>query len=121
MIGDVDPQRREHVLIRADPGVVQINRGEHIEAFEQEMETTRRIMEIVQATDILVPNQATVTRPTGSSLSLTDFLVVDEAKFAALPDAVFLGLRAAGALPLIYGHLASRAAWPALVQRLGPA
>ena len=89
-------------------------------AFEQELEATRRIMEAVHAAELLVPNQATVTRPTGSSLSLTDFLVVDEAKLGALSDEAFGKLRAAGALPLIYGHLASRAVWPALLQRLGP-
>ena len=62
-----------------------------------------------------------MTRPTGSSLALTDFMVVDEAKLAALSDEEFLKLRTAGALPLIYGHLASRATWSMLVQRLGAA
>jgi hypothetical protein len=102
----------------ADASEITKNAMQFCMAFEQEMEATRRIMEIVHVTNILVPNQATVTRPNGSSLALTDFLVVDEAKFSALSDAVFLKLRAAGALPLIYGHLASRAVWPELVQRL---
>ena len=89
-------------------------------AFEQEMEATRKLMEVIHATNILVPNQATVNLPSGSTLALTDFLVVDEAKLAALPDAVFSKLRAANALPLIYGHLASRVLWGELLQRLRP-
>jgi len=87
-------------------------------AFEQEMETTRKLMEVIHATNILVPNKATVNLPSGSTLALTDFLVVDEAKLGALSDAVFAKLRAANALPLIYGHLASRVLWGDLLQRL---
>jgi len=87
-------------------------------AFEQEMETTRKLMEVIHATNILVPNKATVNLPSGSTLALTDFLVIDEARLGALSDAVFSKLRAAGALPLIYGHLASRALWGELLQRL---
>jgi hypothetical protein len=90
-------------------------------AFEQEMEATRKLMEVIHATNILVPNQATVNLPSGASLALTDFLVIDEQKLAALSDAVFAKLRAANALPLIYGHLASRALWRDLLQRLRPA
>jgi len=87
-------------------------------AFEQEMEATRKLMEVIRATNILVPNKATVNLPSGSMLALTDFLVVDEAKLAALSDAVFTKLRAANALPLIYGHLASRVLWGELLERL---
>ena len=90
-------------------------------AFEQEMDATRKLMEIVHATNILVPNQATVNLPSGNTLALTDFLVVDEAKLAALPDAVFLQLRAANALPLLYAHLASRVLWGELLQMMRPA
>jgi hypothetical protein len=89
-------------------------------AFEQEMEATRKLMEIIHATNILVPNQATVNLPSGNTLALTDFLVIDEAKLAALPDSVFAKLRAANALPVIYGHLASRVLWAELLQRLRP-
>lgn len=90
-------------------------------AFEQEMEATRKLMEIIHATNVLVPNQATVNLPSGNMLALTDFLVIDEAKLAALPDAVFSKLRVANALPMIYGHLASRVLWGELLQRLRPA
>ncbi len=115
------PKGGQPLFDGADASELTKNAMQFCVAFEQEMETTRRIMEVVHAADVLVPNQATVNRPSGSSLSLTDFLVVDEAKLAALSDEAFLRLRAAGALPLIYGHLASRASWPALLQRLGPA
>ena len=55
--------------------------------------------------------------PSGTTLSLTDFFVIDEKKFAELPDAEFLELRHAGALPLIYGHFVSRLVWQDLVRR----
>jgi hypothetical protein len=85
-------------------------------AFEQEMDATKRIVEQIHSKGLLVPNQATVTLPSGTTLSLTDFFVIDEKKFAELPDADFLELRGAGALPLIYGHFLSRLAWQGLLR-----
>lgn len=105
----------------AEPTELTRNALQFCVGFEQEIEATRKLMAVIHATNIMVPNQATVNLPSGSTLALTDFLVIDEAKLAALPDTIFSKLRAANALPLIYGHLASRVLWGELLQRMRPA
>jgi hypothetical protein len=49
-------------------------------------------------------------------LTLCDFQIVDEAKFNALPDDVFLDWRRRGWLPLVYAHLMSMASGAGLVE-----
>lgn len=51
------------------------------------------------------------------TLRLEGLLCVDDKKLGALPDADFLGLRKAGALPLIYAHLFSLANLRVLADR----
>ena len=51
-------------------------------------------------------------------LSLGTFLVIDIARFDALPDAAFLELRRAGRLRPIYAHLRSQQNWQALTDRV---
>lgn len=48
------------------------------------------------------------------ALALQGFKVVDEARFKALPDSVFLHWRAKGWLPWIYSHLLSVSSWAGL-------
>jgi len=65
---------------------------------------------------LLIPNEARVVLNSGKEMTLRDFQIVDEAKFNALPDEVFLDWRRRGWLPLVYCHLMSMASWPRLVE-----
>jgi hypothetical protein len=65
---------------------------------------------------LLVPNEARVVLNSGKEMTLHDFQIVDEAKFNALPDDVFLDWRRRGWLPLVYSHLLSMASWAGLVE-----
>lgn len=64
---------------------------------------------------LLMPNEARVTMNSGQLLTLRGFDVIDEAKFNALPDDIFLDWRRRGWLHLVYCHLMSMANWARLV------
>jgi hypothetical protein len=66
--------------------------------------------------ELLVQNEARVALNSGKQMTLRDFNVVDEAKFNALPDEVFLEWRRRGWLHLVTCHLLSMANWPNLVE-----
>jgi hypothetical protein len=57
-----------------------------------------------------------VTLNSGKQMTLRDFNVVDEAKFNALPDDVFLDWRRRGWPHLVVCHLLSMANWSNLVE-----
>lgn len=78
---------------------------------------TRAVVEQIAGHGLFVDRRSRVSLPDGSVFNLTDFQVIDEAAFNALPDAAFLELRASGALPLIYCHLASMNSWASLIER----
>jgi len=65
---------------------------------------------------LLVSNEARIRLNSGKELTLRDFQIVDEVKFNALPDDVFLDWRRRGWLPLVYAHLMSMASWTSLVE-----
>jgi hypothetical protein len=65
---------------------------------------------------LLVPNEARAVLNSGREMTLRDFHIVDEAKFNALPDEVFLEWRRRGWLPLVYCHLLSMASWAHVVE-----
>jgi hypothetical protein len=88
-------------------------------AFERELGATRGVMQALKDKALLKPNEATIRLAEGQQISMTDFTVVDEARFQSLSDEDFLALRAAGALPAVYGHLASQPSWSDLMRRLG--
>lgn len=88
-------------------------------AYQSQSEQTREFAQAVHDADLLVPNRAEITLPSGEKLAMGGFSVIDEDKFAELPDATFLDWRQRGWLPLIYYHMLSAANWPLLVQRSG--
>ena len=63
---------------------------------------------------LLVENRAAITLVSGEKLSLSGFRVIDEEKFNALPDDVFLEWRRRGWVSLVYCHLLSMGNWQAL-------
>jgi hypothetical protein len=68
--------------------------------------------------DLLVPYQITSTLDSGEKLTATGFKVVDEARFAKLPDDVVVDWYRKGWLGLVSAHLASAGCWAQLVKRL---
>jgi hypothetical protein len=85
------------------------------EFHEQTLASAAFVGELAQH-GLLVPNEARVVLNSGKEMTLRDFQIVDEAKFNALPDEVFLDWRRRGWLPLVYCHLMSMASWPNLVE-----
>jgi len=88
-------------------------------AYQSQSEQTREFAQAIQEAGLLVPNRAEITLPSGEKLAMGGFSVIDEEKFAELPDAVFLDWRKRGWLPLIYYHMLSASNWALLVQRSG--
>jgi hypothetical protein len=64
---------------------------------------------------LLTPNEARVVMNSGRQMTLRGFDVIDEAKFNALPDDVFLDWRRRGWLHLVYCHLMSMSNWARLI------
>ena len=68
--------------------------------------------------DLLVEHRADVTLRNGARMSLSGFRVIDEGRFAKLPEPIFLQWRAKGWLPLVYSHFFSIGAWSSLIDRV---
>ncbi len=66
---------------------------------------------------LLMENRADASLKSGERVAVSGFKIVDEAKFTALPDDVFLDWRQRGWLGLVYCHLLSTGNWQVLVDR----
>lgn len=84
-------------------------------ALRQQGDATDAFVKELKEHDLLTANDAQVDMPDGGKLQLSGFMVIDPAKFEALPDNVFLGWRRKGWIGLIYAQLVSSHRWPALV------
>ncbi|MFV3073846.1 SapC family protein [Niveispirillum fermenti] len=90
-------------------------------AFNNSARQTQLFCDEVQKLDLLVDQRAEVVTPDGKRLSLSGFRIIDEAKFNALPDEVFLEWRKRNWIGLVYAHFVSLGRWQNLVDRLGTA
>ena len=87
--------------------------------YQAQHQLTRAFVDALVTADVPVDHRAEVNLAAGGApLALQGFKVVDETRFQALPDAVFLHWRARGWLPLVYSHLLSVGSWAGLVDRL---
>ena len=86
--------------------------------FQRQHLATRGFAAALAEHDLLVEKAATAKLPTGEEVQLAGFRQVDEAKFNALADDVFLDWRRKGWLPLVYFHLVSIHNWSLLAERL---
>lgn len=86
--------------------------------FERQHRATLEFAEALQRANLLTEARADAALAGGEQLSLGTFLVIDTARFEALPDAAFLELRRAGWLQPIYAHLRSQQNWQALTDRV---
>jgi len=90
---------------------------EFLQRFDEEQQRTRMFCTRIVELELLKEMQADATLPSGESLKVEGFLTVDEAKLAALPDAVALELHRNGILMLLHAHLMSLVNVRHLVER----
>jgi hypothetical protein len=91
--------------------------------YQTQYNGTREFVAALDRNGLLVSSQIQIAIQQGQSVALRGFRVIDEAKFNALPDEVFLEWRKRGWLALIYCHFMSLTNWGRLAeltrQRLG--
>ena len=93
-------------------------------SFQRELERTKQFGAALKEHDLLRDNRANIRMTSGEQLSVTGFQVIDEQKFNAIPDDVFLEWRKKGWLALVYAQLLSTGSWAELIDQqaaTGPA
>jgi hypothetical protein len=83
--------------------------------FHAQHAATTAFVRALAAEGLLVRNEARVVLSSGKQMTLRGFDVVDEAKFNALPDELFLDWRRRGWVHLVFCHLMSMGNWGRLV------
>lgn len=86
-------------------------------AFQQQAPVTIAFTEEIQKRNLLASKEIRLDLPGGGSQLLTGLRILEEEKFNALPDDVFLEWRQNGWLPLIYWHWISMDNFLRLLQR----
>lgn len=78
-----------------------------LEQLEAQIQSTRAIGRRLAELGLLVEKRFDGTLPNGNTVSVDGFLMVDEEKLKALPDATVLELQRTGLLHLIHAHWVS--------------
>lgn len=86
--------------------------------FHIQLQQTREFCEALQAADLLVDQQASITLAEGQTQNLSGFRIVDEQKFRQLPAETLQKFHERGWLGLIYAHLISTGSMGKLVLQL---
>jgi len=86
-------------------------------AFQEEYTITRRFCDELKALDLLMPGRSDAQLVSGRTIRLSGFQLIDQKKFAQLPDNTILRLHKEGFLPLIYYALMSNSNWKSLVDK----
>lgn len=69
--------------------------------------------------DLLVSREVMINVPGGNKIKFSGFRIIDEEKFNALDEKVFLEFRSKGYLPFIYAQMFSGLQWQRLSRMLG--
>ncbi|NDC56285.1 MAG: SapC family protein, partial [Alphaproteobacteria bacterium] len=77
-------------------------------ALRQQGETTENFVRALRQRGLLNDQSIEIKTPAGDSHVVNGFLTLDEQKFAALPDDVYIQWRKLGWIKLIYAHLQSQ-------------
>jgi hypothetical protein len=85
--------------------------------FDEEQQRTRAFCQRIVALDLLKSMTADATLPGGETFKVEGFLVVDEEKLNALPDAEVIELHRSGMLMLLHAQLVSLGNMRTLVER----
>ncbi|MFQ5467793.1 MAG: SapC family protein, partial [Kiloniellaceae bacterium] len=76
-------------------------------AFQRQVPDTRAFVDAVIGHELIQPKEIRLELPGGGNQLLTGLRLIDEARFNALPDQVFLDWRRRGWVALVYWHWAS--------------
>lgn len=98
------------------PTAMTSNAMEFCKSFHGATLQTREFSTALQASGLLVAREAEIPLPGGRSIRFAGFRVIDETKWAQLPDAKILEWRQKGWLPAIYAALFSGAQWQTLAR-----
>lgn len=92
------------------------NALEFCRIYQGEVQGSQTVSKAIADENLLTVNHANINLDSGEQISVTDFKVVDEARFNDLSDDKFIGLRKIGAISAIYCHLISTGNWANLVE-----
>ncbi|MBV8394249.1 MAG: SapC family protein [Alphaproteobacteria bacterium] len=114
--GDVLEPGQERPLFDADGKQTDVTQTalRFCAEYQRDQQATLAFVQALAALDLLIDRNANIALPSGRKINLAGFRVVDEARFNALPDTVFLEWRRQGWLGLVYAHLLSMGRWAKL-------
>lgn len=92
-------------------------RRRFLERIEEEAQRTRLLGRSLLELELLQSKRFDATLPDGRTITVDGFLALDEARFAALPEATLAQLHKNGVLASIYAHQFSLGMMRALVER----
>jgi hypothetical protein len=84
-------------------------------AYQRQHEATRDFGRTLAQVELLIPRDATVKLPSGESIVVRGFKMIDEPKFNTIPPETFQDWRSKGWISMIYAHFLSLGAWDRLV------
>lgn len=87
-------------------------------AYQRQHEATRDFGHTLAQVELLVPRDATVKLPSGESITVRGFKMIDEAKFNTISAETFQDWRSKDWIKSIYAHFLSLGAWDRLVHIL---
>lgn len=105
------------LFANGEPTEVSRNALAFCQAFQAERAGTLAFSRALAEADLLVPNRADLSLASGETLAFGGFRVVNETRFNALADGVFLEWRRRGWLAPIHAHLMSMTNWARLADR----
>lgn len=87
------------------------------EQFHQQALVTQAFIQDLKAHELLTPNTLTIKENDGKEHKVEGFMLIDSAKYNALPDATLLEFQKKGWLSLITLQIASQQNWQLLVDK----
>jgi len=105
------PRGGKRLFEDAAPSKITQQARDFCQAFQGQLQIAQALGAALQGAGVLEPKRIDIQRTDGASVSLDGFQVVDEARFDALPDEVFLEWRRSRLLGLVYAHLMSMRRW----------
>lgn len=108
----------EPLFVGGQPSAFTNKALEFTTAFQREAAMTREFVAELLKHELLTAATAQFHRSDLGDVSLGGFKVIDEKKFNALDDEIFIGWRPRGVLPLFYAQLISMGNWEQLAARV---
>jgi hypothetical protein len=97
----------EPLFVDGKPSAFTQQAAQFCEIYTRDSAMTQAFVKLLEGQNLLVERTVNITLPQETRPALTGFSVVDEAKFAQLPDALIADWHRKGWLGLIYAHLGS--------------